>query len=414
MAKVLIADDSLITRKMLQGTLEKNGYQTVAAEDGMQAWEILKSESGLRLAILDWMMPGMDGIDICRKLQEQERTRSVYVILLTAKEGVDNTTAALQAGASDYITKPFEKEELLARLKVGERTVNLQLQLAQSQKMESIGQLAAGIAHEINTPAQYVGDNIRFVQESFDDIKNILDKYGRLLEAGKKNTVTRSLVDEMSRLIEEKDIAYLTGEIPKAIKETMEGIGKISEIIKAMKDFAQPGVSNKVAININDAIESTVAVAHSKWYPVANLEKHYAGDIPPVLGHPAELNQAILNIIINAAEAIGEVIGSNSQNKGTITIETRRNKAGVEIRISDTGGGIPEAVCDKVFNPFFTTKTVGHGTGQGLSTAHAIITGRHGGTIAFETEKDRGTTFIICLACEATPEKIGQKMEVDH
>jgi len=412
--KVLIADDSLVTRKMLEGTLEKNGYQTVAVEDGMQAWEVLKSDNSLRLAILDWMIPGMDGIDICRRLQEQERTRSVYVILLTAKEGVDNTTAALQAGASDYITKPFEKEELLARLKVGERTVNLQLQLAQSQKMESIGQLAAGIAHEINTPAQYVGDNIRFVQESFNDIKEILEKYGRLLEAGKKNTVTRSLVDEMSKLIEEKDIAYLTGEIPKAIKATMEGIDKISGIIKAMKDFAHPGVENKVSIKINDAIETTIAVAHSKWNPVATLERRYAADIPPVFGYPAELNQSILNVIINAAEAIGKVVGSNSQNKGKITIETRCSKAGVEIRICDTGGGIEEAISDKVFNPFFTTKTVGQGTGQGLSTAHSIITGRHGGTITFETEKDKGTTFIICLPCETTSEKVGEKTEVAH
>ena len=158
MSKVLVADDHIVTRKMLQSILEKNGYQVVVAEDGLRAWEILKTETGLHLAVLDWMMPGLNGIDICFKLQEERKNSLMYVLLLTAKEGTDNLIAALQAGANDYVTKPFEKEELLARLRVGERIINLQQQLTQAQKLESIGQLASGIAHEINTPIQYIGD----------------------------------------------------------------------------------------------------------------------------------------------------------------------------------------------------------------------------------------------------------------
>ena len=416
MAKILVADDHLVTRKMLQGILEKNEYEVVTAEDGTQAWDILTSESDIRLAIVDWIMPGMNGIEICRKLQEEHKSDFIYVILLTAKEGMENLTAALEAGASDYITKPFEKEELLGRLRVGERIIALQLQLAQSQKMESIGQLAAGIAHEINTPTQYVGDNAKFIQESFDDIMNMLDKYATLLEANKKNTVSDDLITEIDSFIKDLDMAYLTTELPRAIRQSIEGVEQVSGIVQAMKDFAHPAVEGKASIDINKAIESTIIVVGNKWKYAAKIETYYGTNLPSISGWPAELNQVILNLIVNAADAIKKVTNDSSEtkSKGIITIETRRDKNWVEIRISDTGYGISQDIQDKVFNPFFTTKDTGKGSGQGLSIAHAIVVKKHNGTITFETEKNNGTTFIVRLPVESVANKTEIEMEMSN
>ena len=187
--KVLIADDSRSMRKMVQATLEEAGYEVVVTEDGQQAWDAL-CKGDLRLAILDWVMPYMDGLEICRKLQKEKPLNMVQVILLTSTEGAENVAAALQAGASDYITKPFHPDELIARLKVGERIVNLQMQLSHAQKMEAIGSLASGIAHEINTPLQYVRDNVNFIQDAFRDMNKLLEKYSYLHKAADHNQIT--------------------------------------------------------------------------------------------------------------------------------------------------------------------------------------------------------------------------------
>ena len=242
MVKVLVADDHLVTRKLLQATLTKSGYEVIVVEDGQQAWQALKQESDVRLAILDWMMPEMDGVEICRKLQKEHKSSLYYVILLTAKEGTENITAALQAGANDYVTKPFEKAELLARLKVGERIIDLQKELTQAQKLESIGQLAAGIAHEINTPIQYVGDNIQFMQEAFQDLSNVLKEYDEVLEILPDPSERTKKLDELKQLILEVDLDYLKEEIPHAIQHAIEGVEHISKIVRAMKEFAHPGI----------------------------------------------------------------------------------------------------------------------------------------------------------------------------
>jgi len=394
--KVLIADDDLISQKLLQHILTAAQYEVTVTGNGQQAWEILHRQQDIYLAILDWMMPGMDGVEVCRRLRQEHRAGLVYIILLTAKEGTKNIIEALQAGANDYITKPFVKEELLAKLKVGQRTIMLQTQITQIQKLDSIGQLASGIAHEINTPIQYIGDNAQFLQGVFADLNRILEKYSQLLDANRIQTISPELIAQIDALLEKTDIHYLSEEIPKALGQSIEGINHISRIVNAMRDFANPGLTDKKCIDINQAIASTITVSSNKWKYIADMVTEFDPALPLIFCLPAEFNQVILNLILNAADAIAAMVGDAAKSKGTITIHTSHDDQGIEIRISDTGCGIPENIRDKVFDPFFTTKGVGQGTGQGLTTSYATVK-KHGGSIVFESETGKGTVFIIRL-----------------
>jgi len=273
----------------------------------------------------------------------------------------------------------------------------LEDQLHQARRMESIGQLAAGIAHEINTPTQYVGDNISFLKDAFADISKLLAEYRRLLEAAKAQNITPELVESVSQAEAQVDTEYLCQEVPQAINEAMEGIERISKIVLAMKQFAHPGSEEKVATDINKAIQSTITVSRNEWKYVAEMETDFDETIPLVPCLRGEFNQVILNLIVNAAHAIADVVGDGSKGKGKIRISTRRDGDWAEVRVSDTGTGIPEEIRSKVFDPFFTTKEVGKGTGQGLAIAHSVIVEKHNGTITFETEPSKGTTFIIRL-----------------
>lgn len=273
----------------------------------------------------------------------------------------------------------------------------LQRQLTRAQKLESIGQLAAGIAHEINTPTQYVGDNTRFLQEAFRDLGTLLEQYTVLLQASKAGVVSEALIREVEATAEAIDVAYLTEEIPRAIQQSLEGVERVAKIVRAMKEFSHPGNEEKTAIDLNRAIESTLTVARNEWKYVADMVTDFDPALPSVACLPGELNQVVLNIVVNAAHAIADMVGDGSRGKGTITVSTRQDGAWVEIRIADTGTGIPEAVQDRIFDPFFTTKEVGKGTGQGLAIAHDVVVKKHGGMITCTSETGRGTAFFIRL-----------------
>jgi len=278
-----------------------------------------------------------------------------------------------------------------------------QRELAQTQRLKAIGRLAAGIAHEINTPTQYIGDNTRFLQEAFANLNTLLDKTERLLAGAKNNAVTDELITEVETTIREADIEYLTTEIPQAVQQSLEGVGHVAGIVRAMKEFSHPGGQRKQAVDLNHAIQNTLTVSRNEWKYVADLVTDFDPELPMVNCLPGDINQVILNLIVNAAQAVAEVVGDGAEGKGTITIRTRRDGDHAEIRIADTGPGIPEAIQPKVFDPFFTTKEVGKGTGQGLPITHAIIIEKHDGTITFETETGRGTTFIIRLPISSEP-----------
>jgi PAS domain S-box-containing protein len=273
----------------------------------------------------------------------------------------------------------------------------LREQLFQAQKLESVGQLAAGIAHEINTPTQYIGDNVRFLKDAFLDLKNLLANYERLLLAAQDSTLSGDTIHEVAAAVEQADAAYLLDEIPKAIDQTLEGVTRVSTLVSAMKEFSHPGTKDKVLLDLNHAVDSTITVARNEWKYVADLETDLDPTLPLIPCQPGEFNQVILNLIVNAAHAIADVVREGDLKKGNIKIQTKNCLEWAEIRVQDTGSGIPEEVRTRIFDPFFTTKEIGKGTGQGLAIARSVVVDKHGGTIHFETEMGKGTTFIIRL-----------------
>jgi len=273
----------------------------------------------------------------------------------------------------------------------------MESQIAQMQKLEAIGTLGAGIAHEINTPLQYISSNTRFLQDSFGDITKAIGAYTSLRDAVNNGSVNKDLVAAVDKAIKDADIEFLFEEIPGSIKQSLDGLEKVAQIVQAMKEFSQVETKEKVATDINKCIENTITVARSEWSDSADMVTELDSSLPHVPVLPGEFNQVILNIIINAAHAISKKPGHGADAKGTITIKTMRDAENAVIRISDTGTGIPENIRAKVFEPFFTTKAVGTGTGQGMAIAHATIKDKHGGKISFESEVGIGTTFIIRL-----------------
>jgi signal transduction histidine kinase len=258
--------------------------------------------------------------------------------------------------------------------------VQMQQQLEQHNKLESIGQLATGIAHELNTPAQFIDGNLRFLHDQFPVLCSLLTA------AGTESQPSGSRTTE-----------YLLTEIPKAIDQSLDGIARVSSIVTALREFSHPGAAKRTLANLNKGLESTIAVSRNEWKNVAEVETHLDPELPFISCYASELNQVFLNIMINAVHAIREKMGNESAKKGRIEISTSHTDREVEVRISDSGTGIGSEIRQRVFDPFFTTKEVGRGTGQGLTISHSIVVEKHRGTIQFETQEGSGTIFIIRL-----------------
>ncbi|MGD8529942.1 MAG: ATP-binding protein, partial [Syntrophobacterales bacterium] len=274
---------------------------------------------------------------------------------------------------------------------------NLESQLLQAQKLEGIGQLAAGIAHEINTPTQYVLNNTGFLEESFGDLLQLVNAHRSFVADLTQRGIEQTGVAELEDLGQELDFDFLAEEIPKALESNREGLERISKIVLSIKEFAHPGQEKKQLADLNRAIENTVTVARNEWKYVAEVETDLDPDLPPVPCVVGEINQVFLNLMVNAAQAIADQPEAKGEIKGRIAISTKRDNDVVEIRIADNGPGIPEAHLGRIFDPFFTTKEPGKGTGQGLAIAYrAIVTNHHGELLVDGLEED-GTTFIIRL-----------------
>jgi len=276
----------------------------------------------------------------------------------------------------------------------------MEQQLMQGSKLEAIGQLSSGVAHEINTPLQYVGDNIRFITKSFAVLLSILDLYQRASANYNDLEFFLERIREIEEISEKEMFSFILKELPGAIDQSLEGVEKVSSIVQSMKAFSHPGIGRKVPADINRSIENTVTVSRNEWKYDCELKLDLDYNLPEIPCYESELNQVVLNLLVNAADAIHENIEKGHIKKGVIIINTSREEYYAVITVSDNGGGIPENIRDKIFNPFFTTKEVGKGTGQGLALSFSIIHEKHGGTLSYETKMGEGTTFIIKLPFE--------------
>jgi PAS domain S-box-containing protein len=519
--KILLADDDRVFQIMLGRILPQWGYQPIVVGDGEQAWQRLKCADGPSIAILDWVMPLADGLEVCRRVRSSNLTRYVYLLLLTSNGTLQDLMSGLEAGADDYLSKPVRPDELKLRLRAGCRVLEhegrhrhlaenasdgivsleqgnrirfansaagaifgyrrseltsldfatlvpdfeqrlrsagrqvseesndagqvqswdrieavgkhrtgrsivldlsfsdspdgdkgrtltamirdvterrrLEAQQAQTQKLESIGQLAAGVAHEINTPIQYIGDNLRFLQESYDSLHGALSIYRRLYTEATSGAIAAETVSSIRSAGEGVDFEYLESEMPCAISQALEGVQHVAEIVQALKEFSHPRTVDMAPTDLNRLIETTALVSRNRWKYVADLNTSLDPALPPVACVAGEVSQVLLNLIVNAADAIADAQKDRAGAKGVITISTRVRDGSAEVRVSDSGTGIPPEVRSRIFDPFFTTKEVGRGSGQGLALAYATVVQKHRGAIDFETTAGVGTTFIILL-----------------
>ena len=394
--RLLVVDDAASIRNLLMRLLIPQGFAVESAENGQAALALLKKVS-FDLVITDIAMPIMDGLTLTREIT---RTLSVDIIVITGKIDEYSYDHVVSLGASDYIEKPFSAEEILLRVKrvLRERalrveSLRLHQEKEQASRFEAIGQLAAGIAHEINTPIQYIGDNVQFLGESFQDLLDLLDGVGKLID----KDGGASLGEGFQKASKEADLDFIVREIPIAVEQTREGVGRIKEIIRAMKNFSHPGTETHAMADLNQCIKATVVITKNEWKYIADLDVDLDENLPEIKCNPGELNQVFLNLIVNACHAVEEKLAGSSGTKGDIRIRTRCRENSVEIEVADTGTGIPEHIRDRIFDPFFTTKEIGKGTGQGLSITRSIVVKRHNGTIDVETWPGKGTRFVIRL-----------------
>jgi PAS domain S-box-containing protein len=273
------------------------------------------------------------------------------------------------------------------------QTKRLEHELRQAQKLESIGRLAAGIAHEINTPIQYVGNNAHYLNEMVSDVLGLLDRSRDELRALRAQRDGARALEELAAEEEQADLDYMRREGPRSVAAILEGVSRVSRIVAAMKSFSHPGSDQATPMNVNQMVADTLVVASYELKNTAIVTTELA-ELPPVPGYPADLNQALLNLVVNAAHAIAD--RREAGEPGAIRISTRAEDGHVAISVADNGCGMPPHVQARLFEPFFTTKEVGRGTGQGLVLARAVAQ-KHGGTIDFESAVGRGTTFVLRL-----------------
>jgi PAS domain S-box-containing protein len=279
---------------------------------------------------------------------------------------------------------------------------HLEIELTQAQKLKSVGRLAAGIAHEINTPIQYVETNIAFLGDSFQDIANLLEKFCLLQKKTKENPELQEENISVQAALDKADWDYLSEEIPSAVQQAKEGTRRVATIVQAMKEFSHPSSKEKQPADLHKIISNTIIVCQGEWKNLADLETDFSENLPPVPCILDEIGQVILNIVVNAAHAIGDKFGANPDGrKGLIKIQTTAGDDTAEIRIEDNGLGIPDTIKDQIFDPFFTTKEVGRGSGQGLAIAHDVVVNKHGGSISVNSSPGAGATFILQLPLTA-------------
>jgi signal transduction histidine kinase len=398
---VLIADDDSVSRRLLQSYLQKWGYEVTAAKDGAEAWGLFKGGS-FPMIITDWMMPNLDGPGLLRLIRSAERPGYVYAMLVTAKSEKEDLVEGMEAGADDFLTKPFDRDELRVRLRAGERIIRLEqnvrearVALIQTEKLASLGRLAAGVAHEINNPLSFVVNNLSLLRRDVFGAMRLVDKYregsDRLAQA------EPGLAAEAVRLEEEIGLPFLRDNLPRLFESSAEGLRRVSAIVQNLRDFARLDEADVKEVDLNAALRSTVeALGHESYKKALRVEAALE-ELPPVTCHAGKINQTFLNILLNAIQA--------SEREGRIDVRTRPDgETAVIIEIEDHGSGIRPEDLPHIFEPFYTTKSVGAGTGLGLSVSYGVVRDQ-GGKIEVESVVGRGSLFRIRLPHHPLPEE---------
>jgi signal transduction histidine kinase len=325
------------------------------------------------------------------KQAENARLMADLVQRETALEALNHT---LEQRVLERTSLLRDANESLA--KEMQTRLQIEIDLRQAQKLESLGRLAAGVAHEINTPLQFVSDSMRFVADAHRDLSTLIERYrGALPELGDSSHAP-ALLAQLDELEQQLDLEYTLQNVPAALQRSLDGLKRVAVIVRSLKEFSHPG-QQLTQVDLNHAIESTLIIAAHEYKGIAEISTDFA-ELPPVTCYAGEINQAVLNVVVNAAHAIAERnldAPDNEHSKGRICVRTQLDADHVVISVQDNGGGIPEAIRGQIFDPFFTTKAVGKGTGQGLAIAHAALHEKHGGSLRFETEVGKGTTFFM-------------------
>lgn len=310
---------------------------------------------------------------------------------------VTSTKLPLRDAAGKIIGTFGVSRDITARKKAEAEKRELELKLQLASKLESLGRLAAGVAHEINTPTQFISDNTHFLTDAFAKFEEVIGRYRALRERAAAGADCGEALKAVEAVENEAELDYLLGEIPRCLQQSLDGLARVARIVCSLKEFAHPNSPDRTPADLNRAIETAIAVSRHEWKYVAQIKTELDPELPLVPCVVDEFNQAMLNLVINAAHAIGEALKTRGGERGQITVRTRHEPPWATIEIEDTGTGIPENIRDRIFEPFFTTKEVGKGTGQGLALVHSIIVKHHEGAIDLTTEVGRGTTFIIRL-----------------
>ncbi|MBD2483269.1 response regulator [Planktothrix sp. FACHB-1365] len=397
---ILIVDDNLTNIKLLLDILNQSGFRVSIAKSGENA--LVKLQENLPdLILLDVMMPGIDGFETCRQLKENPKTKDIPVIFMTALSELGNKVKGLQLGGVDYITKPIEPEEVLARIHVHLQLRKMQLQLIQTEKMSSLGQLVGGVAHEINNPINFIYGNIFHAQKYVQDLLKTIELYEQYLPSD---------IPELKTWSEEIDFDFLKDDLPQLLSSMEIGANRIRDLVRSLRVFSRLDEAQLKEIDLKEGIESTLMLLSHRLKPTSHRpEIEIIQDydkLPLIECYASEINQVFIHVFNNAIDAIDSkalMLGNHSKTLNVfvpqirIKIESTTEQDGLKISIADNGIGMSAEVQRRSFDQFFTTKPVGQGTGLGLAITYAIIVDKHGGTLTCNSEVGQGSEFKITL-----------------